>query len=176
MKKNKTLIVFLLLQLLFIGSAQAKCDLESFRFGTSYKALVGKLKLDKDLIMPKIDGQYEQLASVAGEELCKNEKVFEFASVDFLVLYDKLVEIRVMSFSEKPSLVDWAESIYGKMQKKPTSFYDAQPNAEWIWDNPNATISYSVLSDTNSVVESIIIQSAKHAKYFSRLAKEQEGE
>jgi len=30
MKKNKTLIVFLLLQLLFIGSAQAKCDLESF--------------------------------------------------------------------------------------------------------------------------------------------------
>ena len=176
MKKNKILILFLLLQLVFIGSAQAKCDLETYRFGTSYKALVGKLKLDKDLIMPKIDGQYEQYVTVTGDVVCKNEKVFELASVDFLVLYDKLVEIRVMSFSEKPSLVDWAESIYGKMQKKPTSFYDAQPNAEWIWDNPNATISYSVLSDTNSVVESIIIQSAKHAKYFSRLAKEQEGE
>ena len=176
MKKNKTLIVLLLLQLVFIGSVQAKCDLESFRFGTSYKALVDKLKLDKDLIMPKIDGQYEQLASVAGEELCKNEKVFEFASVDFVVLYDKLVEIRVMSFSEKPGLVDWAESIYGKMQKKPTSFYNAQPNAAWIWDNPNASISYSVLNDENLVVESIIIQSAKHAKYISKLAKEQEGE
>ena len=176
MKKNKTLILFLLLQSLFIGSVQAKCDLESFRFGTSYKALVSKLKLDKDLIMPKIDGQYEQFVSVLGEDICKNEKVFEGVPIDFVVLYDKLVEIRVEKFSEKLSLVDWAESIYGKMQKKPTSFYNAQPNAAWIWDNPNASISYSVLNDENLVVESIIIQSAKHAKYISKLAKEQEGE
>jgi len=176
MKKNKILILFLLLQLVFIGSAQAKCDLETYRFGTSYKALVGKLKLDKDLIMPKIDGQYEQYVTVTGDVVCKNEKVFEGVPIDFVVLYDKLVEIRIMKLSEKPSLVDWAESIYGKNQNKPTSFYDTKPNAAWVWDNTNASISYSVLSDENLLLESIIIQSVKHAKYFSMFAKEQEGE
>jgi hypothetical protein len=60
MKKNKILIVVLLAQLFFIGSVQAACDLQSFRFGISHKALMDKLKLDDFYVMPKIVGASKQ--------------------------------------------------------------------------------------------------------------------
>jgi len=48
-------------------------------------------------------------------------------------------------------------------------------NAQWLWDNFNATIAYSIRPDANDVVESIIIQSRKHQRYFEKFAKEEEG-
>ena len=53
MKKNKIVAVFLFLQILLIGSVQARCDLESFQFGISYEALMSKLKLDNYYVRPK---------------------------------------------------------------------------------------------------------------------------
>ena len=175
MKKLKLLILILSLQLLFISTVQARCDLELFRFGSSQEELKNDLKLDEGLIMPLVGGESLQIVFVPGEEVCKNEKAFEGAPVNFLFLYDKLVEIQTMRLSEKPTLVGWAESIYGEKQNKPNSFYDDKPNAQWLWDNSNATIAYSIHPDANDVVESIIIQSRKHQKYFEKFAEEEEG-
>jgi hypothetical protein len=94
--------------------------------------------------------------------------------VNFVFLYDKLVEIQVGHFSEATILVNWAESIYGEKEKKPRSFYAKSPNASWIWDNFNAVIFYSVVPDYENLIETIVIQSKHHQRYFEKFSKEQE--
>jgi len=175
MKKYNILILALLLQILFIGSVQAKCDLGTFRFGTSYNALVSKLNLDEEFMQDKTKGVSEQFVSAPGEEVCKNEKALKNSSIHFLFLYDKLVEIKIMTLSETPILFAWAESIYGVKENKPNSFYGAQPIAHWLWETSSAVISYSVESMSSEVVELIGVQSINHQKSFARFAIEQEG-
>jgi hypothetical protein len=85
-----------------------------------------------------------------------------------------LVEIQVRRFSENPTLASWAESIYGEKKKKPRSFYAKNPNATWIWDNFNAVIFYSVVPDYQNLIETIVIQSKHHQRYFEKISKEQE--
>ena len=173
MKKNKILILTLIVQLMLIGAAQAKCDLESFKFGSSYKTLISKLKLDMD---SEIKDVPEYFVYAPGELVCKNEKIFESVPVNFIFVYDKLVEIHITRLSEEATLVDWAESIYGEKKDKPRSFFYQQPYAQWLWVNSNATIAYSIESNETEVFESIIIQSFNHQKNFEKLAIEQEGE
>jgi len=177
MKKNKILIVILFFQFLLIGSVQAKCDLESFRFGISHKALISQLKLDDYFIEseqigsdPKPDISREVVIA-PGEKVCKNEKIFKDFPVEFLLLDDKLVEIRINRLSESPIIIKWAESIYGKKQNKPNSFYSEKPIAHWFWENSNALIIYSIESYENEVFELMIIQSLKHQKYFDKLSE-----
>jgi hypothetical protein len=176
MKKNKILIITLFVNLICIGAAQAKCDLESFKFGTSYKSVMSQLKMDGDLMEPKLEGVSERFFLAPGELVCKNEKIFESVPVNFVFLYDDLVEIQIMRLSELPTLIDWAESIYGEKKDKPSGFFYQQPFAQWLWVNSNATIAYSIESNENEVFESIIIQSFNHQKNFEKLAIEQEGE
>jgi hypothetical protein len=158
MKKNKILISAFLIQLLFIGSVQAACDLKSFRFGISHKALMGKLKLDPEFIESESEGAPLQWVEAPGEYVCKTEKVFQHIPVHFLLLYDKLVEIKIRRTSDSPSLISWAESIYGVKQNKPSSFYDNRPDAQWLWENSNATIEYSIGANEYEIVESVVIQ------------------
>jgi hypothetical protein len=176
MKKNKILILAVLLQLSFIASAQAKCDLESFKFGISYKTLMSKLKLDAEFAQPEQKGVSQQLVFAPGEEVCKNEEIFKGVPIHFILLYDKLVEIQVMRVSKSPILVEWAESIYGEYKNKPNSFYHEKPLAQWYWEGSKAIIAYSVEYISNEVLESLIIQSLNHQKYFERLSKEEESE
>jgi len=175
MKKINLMILVLLVQLVFAGSVQARCNLELFRFGSSVQDIEKQLNLGEGGMLPIIAGESKQVVFAPGEEVCKGEKSFEGAPVTFVFLYDQLVEIQTMRLSEQPMLISWAESIYGTKIKKPKSFYDAQPNAQWLWDNFNATIAYSIRPDANDVVESIIIQSRKHQRYFEKFAKEEEG-
>ena len=174
MKKNKILIVVLLAQLFFIGSVQAACDLQSFRFGISHKALMDKLKLDDFYVMPKIVGASKQEVYAPGEKVCKNEKSFEGAGIEFVLLYDKLVEIQISKLSESPSLVNWAESVFGVKPDKPTNFFDAKPNAQWLWVDSKSVIYYSIEPDAESLLEMVVIQSRNHQSYFSKFGKEQE--
>ena len=67
MSKNKILIFTLLLQLLFVGSVQAKCDFKSFKFGDSYKSTVSKLKIDSEFVEPEIKGASQQFLFAPGE-------------------------------------------------------------------------------------------------------------
>jgi hypothetical protein len=174
MKKTYLIISILLVQLLLISSAQARCNLELFRFGSSMQDIEKQLNLDEGGMLPIMDGESQNVLFVPGEEVCKDEKSFEGAPVTFVFLYDKLVEIQTMRLSEQPTLISWAESIYGDKQGKPKSFFDTKPNAQWLWDNFNATIAYSIQPDSQGVIESIIIQSHRHQRYFEKFAKEEE--
>ena len=174
MKKTYLIISVVLVQLLLISSAQARCNLELFSFGSSFQDIDKQLNLDEGGMLPIMGGASKNMLFVPGEEVCKDEKAFEGAPVIFVFLYDKLVEIQTMRLSEKPTMIYWAESIYGEKDKKPKSFYEDKPNAQWLWDNFNATIAYSIHPDANDVVESIIIQSRRHQRYFEKFAKEEE--
>ena len=175
MKKINLTILVLLIQMVFVSSVQARCNLELFRFGSSAEEVKAQLNLAEGGMLPIMGGESKNVVFVPGEEVCKDEKAFEGAPIIFVFLYDKLVEIQTTRLSEKPTLIHWAESIYGEKDKKPKSYYDAKPNAKWLWDNFNATIAYSIMPDANDVVESIIIQSRKHQRYFEKFAKEEEG-
>jgi len=171
---KKSVIIFVL-QLLLVSSVQARCNLELFRFGSSVEEIKTQLNLPEGGMLPIMNGESKNVVFIPGEEVCKDEKHFEGAPVNFVFLYDKLVEIQTVRLSESPTLIKWAESIYGEKDKKPKSFYDVKPNAQWLWDNFNATIAYSISPDASDVVESIIIQSRKHQRYFEKFAKEDEG-
>ena len=175
MKKNKILIFTLLTQLLFIGSVQAKCDLKSFQFGASYKSIVSKLNIDSEFVEPEIKGASHQFLFAPGEEVCKSEKAFQGVPIHFVFLYNDLVQIELMGVSESPSLITWAESIYGEIENKPNSFYEEKPVARWFWENSNVLISYSIESVYEEVFETMIIQSLKHQKSYEKFAIEQEG-
>ena len=174
MKKTYLIISILLVQLLLISSAQARCNLEPFHFGSSVQDIEKQLNLDEGGMLPIMGGESQEVLFVPGEEVCKGEKSFEGAPINFVFLYDKLVEIQTVRLSDKPILVNWAESIYGKKDKKPKSFFNDKPDAQWLWDNFNATIAYSIRPDSQGVIESIIIQSRRHQRYFEKFAKEEE--
>jgi hypothetical protein len=174
MKKTYLMISILLVQLLLISSAQARCNLELFSFGSSVQDIEKQLNLDEGGMLPIMGGASQKVLFVPGEEICKDEKAFGGAPINFVFLYDKLVEIQTTRLSEKPTLINWAESIYGEKQNKPKSFYEDKPNAQWLWDNFNATIAYSIQPDSQGVIESIIIQSRRHQLDFEKFAKEEE--
>jgi hypothetical protein len=174
MKKINLTILVLLIQMVFVSSVQARCNLELFRFGSSAEEIKTQLNLAEGGMLPIMGGESKNVVFVPGEEVCKDEKYFEGAPIIFVFLYDKLVEIQTTRLSEKPTLIHWAESIYGEKEKKPKSYYQEKPNAQWLWDNFNATIAYSIAPDVNDVVESIIIQSRRHQLVFEKFAKEEE--
>lgn len=174
MKKTNLIFLVLLMQAVFISSAQARCNLELFRFGSSVDEINKQLKLPEGGMLPIIASESKNIVFAPGEEVCKGEKYFEGVPVNFVFLYDKLVEIQTIRLSEKPTLIHWAESIYGEKDNKPRSFYNTKPNAQWLWDNFNATIAYSIQPDADDVVESVIIQSRRHQKDFEKFAKEEE--
>ena len=172
MKYKKTSIL-LIAQLLIATSVQARCNLELFRFGSSV-AEVERQVTGSKIAIPDAEDISRHELFYPGEEICKNEKAFESAPINFVFLYDKLVEIQVVRLSESPILVNWAESIYGEKEKKPRSFYAKKPNTAWVWDNFNAVVFYSIAPDYEGVVESIVIQSRRHQRYFEKFSKEEE--
>tara|TARA_B100000795_G_scaffold255480_1_gene227163 strand:- start:129 stop:680 length:552 start_codon:yes stop_codon:yes gene_type:complete len=180
MKKNKIVAVFLFLQILLIGSVQARCDLESFQFGISYEALMSKLKLDNYYVRPKQkinDSEHQlnvsiEIVSAPGQKVCNSEKIFKDFPVEFLLIEDKLVEIKVIRLSKSPVLINWAEAIYGEKQNKPNSFYSKKPIANWFWKNSNAMIIYSIEPYEDKVSELMIIQSLNHQNSFDKMAIE----
>jgi hypothetical protein len=133
-----------------------------------------QLNLDGGGMLLIMGGKSQKVLFGPGEEVCKDEKAFEGAPINFVFLYDKLVEIQTTLLSEKPTMINWAESIYGEKQDKPKSFFDTKPNAQWLWDNFNATIAYSIQPDSQGVIESIIIQSRRYQLEFEKFAKEEE--
>ena len=56
MKKNKITILILLAQLMLITSAEARCNLELFRFGSSVQDIEKQLNLGEGGMLPIIAG------------------------------------------------------------------------------------------------------------------------
>lgn len=174
MKKNKITILILLAQLMLITSAEARCNLELFRFGSSVDSIKNQLNLQESPMLPIMGGESQQVLFVPGEEVCKDEKAFIGTPVTFVFLYDELVEIQTMRLSEQPMLISWAESIYGEKKDKPKKFHQSNPVANWTWGNFNAMITYSIRPDDQGVIESVMIGSRKHQQSFEKFFKEEE--
>ena len=169
--KRYVYLIFLL-QFLLIASVHARCNLELFRFDSSYEEIQNQLG-----DIPIISVSTPDRLFVPGEMVCKSEKIFEGSPVFFIFLKDKLVRIEVIryNFGEgRPSLISWAESIYGEIEKKPKSFYDVRPNASWYWDNTNSLVRYAVESDESGFAESVVIESKRHGKLFEEQVIEEE--
>ena len=169
---KRYIYLIFLLQFFLIASAHARCNLELFRFDSSYEEIQNQLG-----DIPIISVSTPERLFVPGEMVCKSEKVFEGAPVYFIFLKDKLVRMEVTryNFGEgRPSLISWAESIYGEIEKKPKSFYDARPNANWYWDNVNSLVRYVVESDESGFAEVVFIESKRHGKLFEEQAIKEE--
>jgi len=169
---KRYIYLIFLLQFLLIASAHARCNLELFRFDSSYEEIQNQLG-----DIPIISASTPDRLFVPGEMVCKSEKIFEGAPVFFIFLKDKLVRMEVIryNFGEgEPSLIVWAESIYGEIEKKPKSFYDSKPNANWYWDQSSALIQYAVESDESGFAESVVIESKRHGKLFEEQAIKEE--
>jgi len=169
MKKNVYLI--LILQLFLIGSVHARCNLELFRFGSSYG------EIEKQLgNIPKTSASNEHRLFMPAERICKEERNLDGSPVFFMFADDKLVQIVVSRYTiyeqEEPSLIKWAESIYGEKENKPKSFYAKKPDASFYWDSFNSLTHYFIENDESGFRENVIIESRRHKKLIEKFLSE----
>ena len=61
MKKTYLIISIVLMQLLLISSAQARCNLELFRFGSSVQDIEKQLNLDGGGMLPIMGGESQEV-------------------------------------------------------------------------------------------------------------------
>ena len=74
MKKINLTILVLLIQMVFVSSVQARCNLELFRFGSSAEEVKAQLNLAEGGMLPIMGGESKNVVFVPGEEVCKDEK------------------------------------------------------------------------------------------------------
>jgi hypothetical protein len=142
-----------------MGNAQAKCNLELFHFGSSYKEIENQLGN-----VPKVSLSNKNRIFMPGEMVCENEEVFNWSPMYFIFSNSKLTEIHVTRYTlfgqEKPSLISWVESTYGEKTNKPKSFYSNKPSASWYWDGSNnSSVHYFIENDESGFRENIVIKS-----------------
>ena len=152
-----------MLQLILISSVQARCNLELFRFGSSYS------EIEKQLgNMPKISASNENMLFAPGELVCKDDKSLARSPVFFIFVNDKLVQMVVKRYTMygkgELSLIKWAESIYGERENKPKSFYAKKPDASFYWDSFNSLTHYFIENDESGFRENVVIESRRHKK------------
>jgi hypothetical protein len=160
-----------ILQLLLISSVDARCNLELFRFGSSYS------EIEKQLgNMPKTSASSENMLFAPGEMVCKDDKSLARSPVFFIFADDKLVQIIVKRYTMNGkgnlSLIEWAESIYGERENKPKSFYAKKPDASFYWDSFNSLVHYFIENDESGFRENVIIESRRHKKLLEKFFSE----
>lgn len=170
----KTIITTLLvlIQLLIHGSAYAACNLELVRFGASSEEV--QKKFPEALPMLGGPDAPQSMLSIPGEVVCKHEKSFVSAPVQYVFLYGELVEINVIRLSDSPALLGWVESAYGEKTGKPDSLYSDEPNGQLIWDTFNSVVLYSYTTNGDDRIEEVRIHSRRHEKLYQKFAKEEE--
>ena len=176
--KKVTLILFFFMQFFVVAEVYAACNLSKFTFGSSVSDIQRKLDDSAIKSLPAtsafIETEERHVIVLAGEELCKQDKSFIGAPIDMVFLENKLVELRLFKFLEygdRPELINWAESVYGEKTNKSITFYDAEPNAFWLWDDDKATVSYSLINIGYGIDELITIQSEKHQDLFKKYSE-----
>ena len=165
MKKTKFLLWCVLL---LSGFAQAQCNLETFKFGTSISAVMRAIQPNEEKNFVD-NNKYDKIVlEIPINKLCNTEKHLQKATVDFVFIFNKLVQFNIRSSSKKPQLIHWAEAIYGKKPNKIKGFYTRQVTEDFIWENDNAVIVYFIEPDGSLISESISIQSKHFEKDFEK--------
>jgi len=170
--KNIITPLLILTQMLIYSSANASCNLELIRFGSSPE----KVQKEFPEVLPMLGGADapQSMLSIPGELACKSEKSFVGAPVQYLFLYGELVEINITRLSDSPRLLGWVESVYGEKIGKPDSLYSDEPNGQLIWDTFNSVVLYSYTTNGDDRIEDVSIQSRRHELLYQRFAKEEE--
>jgi len=169
----KNLVIIFVSQLLLITSVQARCNLELFRFGSSVEDLHDRYSgLESTIDMP---GMPRLAVRATGDSICPYDKNFSKASVRYIFLYGKLVEVNISSFANKPVLIDWVESAYGNSINKQSDIYRSNPNVQLVWDKPDIVILYNLRSNGVEKIEQVFIQSRNHKNIHQKFSKEIEG-
>ncbi len=167
----------LLLLLLSSSAAQAACNLELFRFGYSPQYVAKELGLipkGQRMFPPGEEAPAQFDISFPGNELCPHEKALKSTLIEFVFLYGKLAKIKTKLLSPSPTVVFWAESVYGEKKDKPMSFYALHPSAQWVWATEKSTIAYSVIPAGDEVFESLIIESNTMQTEFNKFSQAHE--
>jgi hypothetical protein len=170
----KNLAIILMLQILFVVSVQAQCNLELFRFGSSLEDV--KERYPESMIMLDIPGMSRSVMSVSGKTVCPYDSRFYKTSIKYVFLYGRLVEVNVLNFTDKPILIDWVESAYGKKANKPKGMYGNDPNVQLLWDKHDVVVLYNLQSNGSEKIEQVYIQSKRHKNLHQKLSTELEGE
>lgn len=182
MRNYFSIIAFsFLVNFLVVIEASAKCNIEQFRFGSTVKDIEKQTTNMQIITLPSSElyDSKEDKYSIffAGEDICKNDDVFIGAPVEMVFLYGKLVELRLVRFLEKedaPVLINWAEKVYGKKDNKPKGYDFREPDMHLVWNNFNATVSYSRTSLGYGTEELVVIQSRRFGKLFEKYSKKTE--
>jgi hypothetical protein len=183
MKRNFLITVFgLFVNFLVVLGANAVCNIEHFRFGSTIKDIEQQTKnmrintLPTSEIYNSVEDKYS--LSFAGEDICKDDDVFIGAPVEMIFLYGKLVELRLIKFLENgddPVLITWAEKAYGQKTNKPRSYDFKEPSMYLLLSNFNATVSYSITSVGYGIEEVVVIQSRRYRDLFKKYSKKEDG-
>jgi len=180
--KKFIFVVFFLIQFFVVAQANAACNLAKFSFGSSIQDVEKKIKAMNAENLPATSGfiETEERHSIVfpGEEICKRDKSFIGAPVEMVFLENKLVEFRLFKFLEygdRPELVNWAEDVYGEKNNKPTTFYDLEPSAFWLWDSSNSTVAYSLINIGYGIDEVVTIQSNQYQELFKKYSEKEDG-
>ena len=168
---SKSISIVCITAILFSTNVMAACDLQRFKFGTSYERVQKHFDTGLEKAPVSI-----QMLFVPGSDVCEGQKVFLGAPVIFTFLYNKLVQIEVNRLSKKSLLGAWAESVYGVKSNKPRSYFSSEPNAQWHWDKSAAVITYSIVTYGIERDEYIQIQSKRHEELFAKWAEEEESQ
>jgi hypothetical protein len=170
----KKLIIILILQILFVASVQARCNLELFRFGSLFEDV--KERYPESMLMLDIPSMPRSIMKVSGKTVCPYDSRFNKTSIKYIFLYGRLVEINVLNFTDKPILIDWVESAYGKKVNKPKGMHGNDPNVQLLWDKHDVVVLYNLQSNGSEKIEQVYIQSKRHKNLHQKFSTELEGE
>lgn len=168
----KANLFFVMVQLLFLQTNHAACNLEQIRFGSSPEFV--REQFPETPLMFDTHDLPRSIQMVPGEIVCQGENEFLGVPIQYVFLYGELVEINVFRLSEDPSLLSWVETVYGEKVDKPHNLYSAEPNGQLLWDTPNSVIVYSFTAQGTDRTEVIRIQSRRHERHYARYAREEE--
>jgi hypothetical protein len=163
---NKLRFVVFVSVFLMAAQSQAYCNLERVGFGNGFDE--AHHEFDETGIFLG-DGQLPRAEiAVPGELACKGDSRFEGILIRYVFLYGKLVEISMSRVGDRPLLLDWAESMYGKKQKKPDGFVLDNTGEQFVWDTFSSVIAYSFSQSQGEKYETVVLQSRRHADYFAK--------
>jgi len=157
----KKIIFVFLISILSLNS-YARCNPGLFFVDISRQEF--SKKLGEDLYPPSDSREVvDEEIFVPGELVCNNEEAFEGAPVYFRMIDGKVFQLEISKSSDKPLLISWVESIYGKNNNKPQEFFNKKPRAKFHWDLPKLFVVYSIYpGPIDRLIEKVIIQSKTH--------------
>lgn len=163
MSNKRALILILLLGVNPLLPAYG-CELDRFFFGTDIATVRSYLQIGATMV----DGGERTVLAVSGKEACQWDDSFSSMGVEFLFLYNKLVQIKISTAQSEPVLYHWALKRYGEFDQEGELEIQAGDNRQLFRDEMDKLIFYSIRPLMGSREESVEITSKRHDPLFRK--------